>query len=116
MYTEDHEISGTYVWKASTIAGGIYLFFLIERFLKIILKIKQVRYIRCIKMFTIVSMPTGFFIRRRPFSSGDVAFYLHFWGCNVPSNSSFGGTKKMNCIFLISHVQFLYMLLFFLGI
>jgi hypothetical protein len=22
-----------------------------------------------------------------------------FWGCNVPSNSSFGGTKKMNCIF-----------------
>jgi hypothetical protein len=22
----------------------------------------------------------------------------HFWGCNVPSNSSFGGTKKMNCI------------------
>ena len=28
-----------------------------------------------------------------------VPFYLHFWGCNVPSNSSFGGTKKMNCIF-----------------
>jgi hypothetical protein len=23
----------------------------------------------------------------------------NFWGCNVPSNSSFGGTKKMNCIF-----------------
>lgn len=41
MYTEDHEISDLYVWKASTIAGGIYLFFLIERFLKIILKIKQ---------------------------------------------------------------------------
>ena len=41
MYTEDHEISDIYVWKASTIAGGIYLFFLIERFLKIILKIKQ---------------------------------------------------------------------------
>jgi hypothetical protein len=28
-----------------------------------------------------------------------VPFYLHFWGCNVLSNSSFGGTKKMNCIF-----------------
>jgi hypothetical protein len=28
-----------------------------------------------------------------------VPFYLHFWGCNVPSNSSLGGTKKMNCIF-----------------
>ena len=28
-----------------------------------------------------------------------VPFYLHFWGCNVPSNSSFGGTKKINCIF-----------------
>ena len=35
-----------------------------------------------------------------------VPFYLHFWGvhpnfwgCYVPSNSSFGGTKKMNCIF-----------------
>ena len=27
-----------------------------------------------------------------------VPFYLHFWGCNVPSNSSFGDTKKMNCI------------------
>jgi hypothetical protein len=25
----------------------------------------------------------------------------NFWGCNVPSNSSFGGTKKMNCIFSI---------------
>jgi hypothetical protein len=32
--------------------------------------------------------------------------YPNFWGCNVPSNSSFRGTKKMNCIFLISHVQF----------
>ena len=42
MYTDDHEISDTYIWKASTVAGGIYLFFLIERFLKIILKIKQV--------------------------------------------------------------------------
>ena len=36
-----------------------------------------------------------------------VPFYLHFWGSNVPSNSSFGGTKKMSCILLISHVQFL---------
>ena len=51
-----------------------------------------------------------------------VPFYLHFWGYiqifggyNVPSNSSFRGTKKMNCIFLISHVQFLHML-FFLSI
>jgi hypothetical protein len=25
--------------------------------------------------------------------------HQNFWGCNVPSNSSFGGTKKMNCIF-----------------
>ena len=25
--------------------------------------------------------------------------HLNFWGFNVPSNSSFGGTKKMNCIF-----------------
>ena len=30
---------------------------------------------------------------------GTCTLYLHFWGCNVPSNSSFGGTKKMNCIF-----------------
>ena len=36
----------------------------------------------------------------------------NFWGCNVPFNSSFGGTKKMNCIFLISHVQFLYVVFF----
>lgn len=41
MYTDDHEISDTYIWKASTVVGGIYLFFLIERFLKIVLKIKQ---------------------------------------------------------------------------
>ena len=32
-------------------------------------------------------------------SGGTCTLYLHFWGCNVPSNSSFGGTKKMNCIF-----------------
>jgi hypothetical protein len=115
MYTEDHEISDIYVWKASTIAGGIYLFFLIERFLKIILKIKQVKYIRCIKMFTIVSMPTGFFIWRCTLLPSFLGVHPNFWGCNVPSNSSFGGTKKMNCIFLISHVQFLY-IFFFLSI
>jgi hypothetical protein len=23
----------------------------------------------------------------------------NFWGCNVPCSSSFGGTKKMNCIY-----------------
>ena len=27
-----------------------------------------------------------------------VPFYLHFWGRTVHSNSSFGGTKKINCI------------------
>ena len=32
-------------------------------------------------------------------SGGTCTLHLHFWGCNVPSNSSFGGTKKMNCIF-----------------
>ena len=64
-------------------------------------------------------MPTGFFIwgymfpftfifamyplrisqhAHRFFHLGvHVPFYLHF--CNVPSNSSFRGTKKMNCIF-----------------
>ena len=54
------------------------------------------------------------------FSSGGTCTLLpsflgihpNFWECNVPFNSSFGGTKKMYCIFLISHVQFLYMLLF----
>ena len=41
------------------------------------------------------------------FSSGGTCTLLpsflgvhpNFWGCNVPSNSSFGDTKKMNCIF-----------------
>ena len=41
------------------------------------------------------------------FSSGGTCTLLpsflgvhpNFRGCNVPSNSSFGGTKKMNCIF-----------------
>ena len=39
------------------------------------------------------SMPTGFFIW------GYMYPLPSFLGCNVPSNSSFGGTKKMNCIF-----------------
>jgi hypothetical protein len=46
------------------------------------------------------SMPTGFFIwgYMYPFT---FIFGVHqnCWGCNEPSNSSFGGTKKMNCIF-----------------
>ena len=41
------------------------------------------------------------------FSSGGTCTLLpsflgvhpNFWGCNVPSNTSFGGTKKINCIF-----------------
>ena len=41
------------------------------------------------------------------FSSGGTCTLLpsflgvhpNLWGCNVASNSSFGGTKKMNCIF-----------------
>ena len=40
------------------------------------------------------------------FSSGGTCTLLpsflgvhpNFWGCNVPSNASFGGTKKINCI------------------
>ena len=45
-------------------------------------------------------MPTGFFIwgYMYPLPSF-LGVHQHFWGCNVPSNSSFGGTKKMNCIF-----------------
>ena len=47
-----------------------------------------------------ISMPTGF-------SSGGTCTLLpsflgvhpNFWGCNVPSNSSFGGTKKINCVY-----------------
>lgn len=41
MYTEDHEISEMYIWKSTTVIAGIYLFFLIERFLKIVLKVRQ---------------------------------------------------------------------------
>ena len=51
----------------------------------------------------------AFFLSACPqvFSSGGTCTLLpsflgvhpNFWGCNVPSNSSFGGTKKMNCIF-----------------
>jgi hypothetical protein len=42
MYTEDHELRNTYIWKTCTVAGGIYLFFLIERLLKVLFRIKQV--------------------------------------------------------------------------
>ena len=47
-----------------------------------------------------LSMPTGFFIwgYMYPLPSF-LGVHQNFWGCNVPSNSSFGGTKKMNCIF-----------------
>jgi hypothetical protein len=48
-----------------------------------------------------------------------VPSYLHCWGyiqifggAMYPLTLHLGGTKKMNCIFLISHVQFLYMLVF----
>ncbi|XP_052065833.1 metal cation symporter ZIP14-like [Mytilus californianus] len=41
MYTEDHEIRDNYIIKSATVIAGVYLFFLIERFLKIALKIKQ---------------------------------------------------------------------------
>ena len=46
------------------------------------------------------SMPTGFFIwgYMYPLPSF-LGVHQNFWGCNVPSNSSFGGTKKMNRIF-----------------
>lgn len=37
MYIEEHEISWNYVWKTTTVMGGIYLFFIIERVLKMIL-------------------------------------------------------------------------------
>ncbi|XP_060074579.1 metal cation symporter ZIP14-like [Ylistrum balloti] len=37
MFIEGHEVSWNYVWKTTTVLGGIYLFFLIERFLKMIL-------------------------------------------------------------------------------
>ena len=45
------------------------------------------------------SMPTGFF-----HLGVHVPFYLHFWGYiqifrGAISNSSFGGTQKINCIF-----------------
>jgi hypothetical protein len=42
-------------------------------------------------------MPTGFFIwgYMYPLPSF-LGVHQHFWGCNVPSNSSFGGTKKMH--------------------
>ena len=45
-------------------------------------------------------MPTGFFIwgYMYPLPSF-LGVHQHFWGCNVPSNSSFGDTQKMNCIF-----------------
>ena len=43
MNTEDHEIKDIYIWKTCTVAGGIYLFFLIERLLKVLFKIRQVQ-------------------------------------------------------------------------
>jgi hypothetical protein len=54
------------------------------------------------------SMPTGFFIwgYMYPLPSF-LGVHQHFWGCNVPSNSSFGGTNKMNCITSKECIQFL---------
>ncbi|OWF56005.1 zinc transporter ZIP14-like [Mizuhopecten yessoensis] len=43
MYIEDHAISSNYVWKTTTVMGGIYLFFLIERVLKLLLSWRERR-------------------------------------------------------------------------
>jgi hypothetical protein len=41
-FLQDPEGGTGYLWKAVTIAGGVYLFFLIERILKIILDVRKV--------------------------------------------------------------------------
>ena len=56
-----------------------------------------------------ISMPPYVLLAACPqvFSSGGTCTLLpsflgvhqNCWGCNVPSNSSFGGTKIINCIF-----------------
>ena len=53
-----------------------------------------------IDFYFIISMPTGFSICGYMYPITFI-FGVHpnFSGCNVPSNSSFGDTKKMNCIF-----------------
>jgi len=42
MYIEEHGTKDTYVWRATTVMGGVYLFFLIERFLKVVFNWKEV--------------------------------------------------------------------------
>lgn len=37
------EVKNTYVWKAMAVVGGIYMFFLVERFLKIFIHIREKR-------------------------------------------------------------------------
>jgi hypothetical protein len=66
-------------------------------------------YYTCINDCIIFVLTTTYTITVCPqvFSSGGTCTLLpsflgvhtNFWGCYVPSNSSFGGTKEMNCIF-----------------
>ncbi|XP_078333972.1 metal cation symporter ZIP8-like isoform X2 [Crassostrea virginica] len=42
-FLQDPSGNHDYLWKAATVAGGVYLFFLIERILKIILQVRKLR-------------------------------------------------------------------------
>lgn len=41
-FLQDPAGNHDYLWKALTVGGGVYLFFLIERILKIILQVRKV--------------------------------------------------------------------------
>ena len=42
MTHDDSPLHDTYIWKSTTIIAGVYLFFLTERFLKMIMNFRRV--------------------------------------------------------------------------
>ena len=104
------------IWNAGYLEGGQIVYVFWKRTIWVhtwgLWQCRIVCYLQGINFFCIYNATSRYIdslyqYAHRFFSSGGTCTLLpsflgvhpNFWGCNVPSNSSFGGTKKMNCIF-----------------
>ncbi|XP_076115576.1 metal cation symporter ZIP8-like isoform X2 [Mytilus galloprovincialis] len=89
MYTEDHEIRDNYIVKTATVIAGVYLFFLIERFLKIVLKIKQPNEEE--KQYPSIKQNTPVNVNAKYKNTNTLPVHLHM----SKSESSFSSTRPL---------------------
>ncbi|VDI00325.1 solute carrier family 39 (zinc transporter), member 12 [Mytilus galloprovincialis] len=89
MYTEDHEIRDNYIVKSATVIAGVYLFFLIERFLKIVLKIKQPNEEE--KQYPSIKQNTPVNVNAKYKNTNTLPVHLHM----SKSESSFSSTRPL---------------------